>query len=102
MPDHHPHPTPTRPTAKQQRYLRMLAEQTGTSFTPPQTKAEASREIERLTSRSRDGRSDRARERKQVITDLQMGVGDAVRHQATETAGHGSSARWTHSREAGR
>ncbi len=27
-----------RPTAKQQRYLRALAEQTGTSFTPPATK----------------------------------------------------------------
>ena len=41
-------PTDDRPTGKQQRYLRSLAQKTGTSFTPPQTKAEASREIERL------------------------------------------------------
>jgi hypothetical protein len=96
MPNHHPHPTPPGPTAKQQRYLRQLAEQTGTSFTPPKTKAEASREIERLQSRGADRRSDQARERKQALTDLQGGVGDAVRHQASETVGYGSNARWTH------
>ena len=40
-----------RPTRKQLSYLRRLAEQTGTTFTPPATRADASREIERLKAR---------------------------------------------------
>lgn len=91
----HLQPPPT-PTAKQQRYLRQLAEQTGTSFTPPTTRAEASREIDSLKRRSRDGRADQARDRQSVQADLQNGAGDSVRHQPAETTGYGSSARWTH------
>ncbi len=94
MPDHHPHPTPTRPTAKQHRYLGQLAEQTGTSFTPPKTKAEATREIERLLSRGRDARGDQLRDRCAVQNDLQAGTGDAVRHRDSDTTGYGASARW--------
>ncbi len=97
MPDHHPHPTPIRPTAKQHRYLRQLAEQTGTSFTPPKTKAEATREIERLLSRGRDARGDQLRDRRTVQHDLQAGAGDAVRHQPAETTGYGSKCQWSHS-----
>jgi len=45
------------PTAKQLRYLRALAEQTGTSFTTPHSSTEASREICRLRGRrASDGR----------------------------------------------
>jgi len=33
------------PTPKQLRYLRVLAEQTGTTFTPPTTSTQASREL---------------------------------------------------------
>ena len=102
MPNHHPQPSSDRPTARQQRYLRSLAERTGTTFTPPKTKAEASREIDRLQRRTPDRRSDQARERKQVTADLQTGVDDAVRHQASETTGYGSSARWTQGAETGR
>jgi hypothetical protein len=47
MPRRHPHTAPDKPTSRQQRNLRLLAEQTGTSFTPPATKAQASREITR-------------------------------------------------------
>jgi len=36
-------------TPKQLRYLRILAEQTGTSFTNPQSTSQASEEIQRLT-----------------------------------------------------
>lgn len=93
MPDPHPH-KPLKPTAKQQRYLRQLAEQTGTSFTPPNTKAEASREISRLQSEIRDARADQARDRHAVQSDLQRGAGDSVRHHAGETTGYGSTARW--------
>jgi hypothetical protein len=38
-----------RATPRQLRYLRVLAEQTGTSFTSPESSSQASREIERLT-----------------------------------------------------
>ena len=105
MPNHHPHKPPQLPTPKQQRYLRVLAEQTGTSFTPPKTKAEASQEIERLLARGRDSRADQTRARRQVQADLQTGYGDSVRHQPSETTGYGSSARWAHrddNAEAGR
>ena len=96
MPDHHPHPAPDKPTARQQRYLRQLAEQTGTSFTPPTTKTEASYEIKRLQGRGRDPRADRIRDQRAVQADLQAGVGDSVRHTRAETRGYGSSARWAH------
>jgi len=38
------------PTPRQLRYLRVLAGQTGTTFTPPTSSAEASREIDRLAA----------------------------------------------------
>ena len=46
----HPRPTgaPVKPTAKQLSYLRTLAIRTGQTFTPPKTRADASREIQRL------------------------------------------------------
>jgi hypothetical protein len=100
MPSHHPTPRPDKPTPRQQRYLRQLAEQTGTSFTPPATKAQASREITRLEGLQRDPRADRIRDQRAVQVDLQAGAGDSVRHRRPETRGYGSSARWAHSREA--
>ena len=96
MPDHHPHTASHKPTPRQQRYLRQLAEQTGTSFTPPATKTQASREIKRLQTRARDPRADRIRDQRNVQADLQTGAGDSVRHRAGETSGYGSNARWTH------
>jgi hypothetical protein len=42
------------PTPKQLRYLRVLAEQTGTTFTPPTSSVEASREIDRLAALKRE------------------------------------------------
>jgi len=41
-------PARERPTAKQQSYLRSLAERTGTTFTSPKTRRDASAEIKRL------------------------------------------------------
>jgi Protein of unknown function (DUF3072) len=102
MPSHHPHSAARRPTPGQQRYLRQLAEQTGTSFTPPATKAQASREIERLEGLQRSSRADRIRDQRAVQADLQAGAGDSSRHRQGETRGYGSSARWAHSREADR
>ena len=93
MPNHHP-PASTGPTAKQQRYLRALAERTGPSFTPPKIKAEASREIERLQSRTRDRRSDQACGRKQVIADLQAGAGTPSATRPRKPPGTALGARW--------
>ena len=92
---HHHHTAP-KPTPRQQRYLRQLAEQTGTSFTPPATKAQASREIERLEARARDRRADRIRDQRAVQADLQAGAGDNVRHTRADTRGYGSGASWAH------
>ena len=79
------------PSPKQQRYLRSLAEQTGTSFTPPTTKAEASREIERLKKLSASPRHERHEERK-AIDRAPRGGSAAVRR--SEVSGYGSSCCW--------
>jgi hypothetical protein len=102
MPSHHPHTAPPAPTPRQQRHLRQLAEQTGTSFTQPASKAQASREIKRLQGLQRSPRADRIRDQRAVQADLQTGAGDSVRHHRGETRGYGSSARWEHSMEADR
>jgi hypothetical protein len=96
MPSHHPHSAPDKPTARQQRFLRQLAEQTGTSFTPPATKAQARREIRCLEGLQRSPRADQLRDRNTVQADAQAGAGDSVRHQPRETRGFRSSARWAH------
>ena len=79
------------PSPKQQRYLRTLAEKTGTSFTPPTTKAEASREIERLKKLSASPRHERAEDR-QAIVRAPRGGSAAVRR--SEVSGYGSNCRW--------
>ena len=79
------------PSPKQQRYLRLLAEQTGTSFTPPRTKAEASREIERLKKLGASPRHERAEDRKAVAKTQRGGEG---RVRPSEVSGYGSYARW--------
>ncbi len=85
-----------KPTTKQLRYLRDLAHVTGTTFVPPTTSTEASREIARLKARPISSLAERGRERRQVQDDLARGRRDAVRHRANETDGHGSTARWAH------
>ena len=84
-----PHDDP--PTLKQQRYLRSLAEQTGTSFTPPRTKAEASREIERLKQLGASPRHERREDREAVARTPR---GGETRVRPSEVTGYGSSARW--------
>ena len=53
-----------KPTAKQLAYLRALAERTGTTFSPPQTKAEASVAIARLSCRPRSGAAEARTDRR--------------------------------------
>ena len=55
-----------RPTAKQQAYLRSLAQGTGTSFTPPATKREASAEIKHLKGLARSSEHERRADRQAV------------------------------------
>ena len=76
-----------RPTAKQQRYLRALAQQTGRTFVFPKTKHEASREIDRLKQATRVTRGDRLAEREPVAPHCTSAV-------AQPTTGYGSTARW--------
>jgi hypothetical protein len=82
--------TPTRrgPTPKQLRYLRLLAEQTGTTFTPPTSSAEASREIDRLAALKRE----RGTHRELPYSTEQCVYATAP--QPDETSGWGSSATW--------
>ena len=96
MPSHHPHTAPDKPTPRQQRYLRQLAEQTGTGFTPPATKTEASREIKRLEGLQRSPRADRIRDQRAVQADLQTRAGDSARYRASDTTGYGSNCQWSH------
>jgi hypothetical protein len=83
----------SRPTARQLRYLRQLAELTGTSFTPPATRQQASREIDRLRRRPRSSRQERRDDRRAVSRELaeQQPASSVGRD---EVAGYGSNAHW--------
>ena len=76
-----------RPTPKQQRYLRALAQQTGRTFVLPKSKHEASREIDRLKSATRVTRSDRLIEREPLTSRRTSAL-------AQPTTGYGATARW--------
>ena len=83
----------SRPTARQLRYLRRLAEQTGTTFTTPVTRRQASQQIERLKQRSRSAGFERRDDRKAVSRGLaQDQPASSVRDD--EISGYGSSATW--------
>jgi hypothetical protein len=83
----------SRPTARQLRYLRQLAEQTGTTFTTPATRRQASQQIERLKQRSRSAGFERRDDRKAVSRGLaQDQPASSVRDD--EISGYGSSATW--------
>src|SRR4051812_45982903 len=98
MTDHQPNRTGPAPTARQQRYLRQLASRRGVSFTPPRTRAEASRLIRELQRRPADTPADRRRETRAVQDDMARGRGDAARViEGVETTGYGSSATWNRS-----
>ena len=84
-------PTNDKPSAKQQAYLRSLAHKTGTSFTPPNTKAQASREIDRLKALASSPRHERNNDRA-AIQNAPRGGSARVRDEEIE--GHGSKAHW--------
>jgi len=86
-------PADDRPTAKQQNYLRSLAQKTGTSFTPPRTKAQAHQEIDRLKALAASPRHERQTDRKAVRQGLATAT-SATRIRDEEIEGYGSTATW--------
>lgn len=87
-----------KPTPRQLRYLKDLAERTGQTFTYPRTFAEASREIDRLKAIRPESRAERRIERKEIADQLATGPEDSARVRDDEISGHGSSAAWAHNR----
>ncbi len=83
---------PKPPTAKQLRYLRALANQTGTTFTPPKSSYEASKAIKEMQHRPVSSRHDRDEDRGSVAS--RDGASAGVDIQDDEITGYGSSARW--------
>ncbi len=88
----------SKPTSRQINYLKALARQTGTSFTYPATRGEASREIERMRSvlGHTDTRAERisARvEHRDISSSCAAGT-SATAIRSDEITGYGSSAAW--------
>lgn len=83
-----------KPTPKQMRLLRQLADERGASFAYPSTGTEAGQEIKRLLAMPRSRRADRGRELRELRADLKAGSGDAARVRTEELRGYGSSAAW--------
>jgi hypothetical protein len=91
------HPTrrgPDGPTAKQLRALRSLALSRGQTFSYPATKAEASREIQRLLRARGQSFIDRQIEADEL--ERVSGPRDATAVREDEVSGHGSNCRWSH------
>lgn len=85
---------PKHPSNRKLAYLRLLAEQTGGSFTYPSTDAEANREIGRLKRVKKDPVTDARRERRAVQVALAGGPGSRAGVRDDELGGYGSTARW--------
>ena len=86
---------PAPPTVRQLRHLRRLAQRTGTTFTQPTTKAEASRAIEALTARPFSSKVERYLDGERTLAE-RRGAHDATAVTDDEISGQGSSARWRH------
>ena len=99
-PPHDPAAAP-KPTAKQMRYMRDLADRLGQTFAYPATRHQASAEIRRLkalaSGRERNLDRDTARrERLQTSRDMAEQFGGDSRHTADDVTGYGSTATWSH------
>ena len=79
-------------TAKQLRYLRALANQTGTTFAPPRTSSEASKAIKQMQNREVSPRHEIAADRESVAR--RHGASSGIDVNDGEIVGYGSSARW--------
>ncbi|MGI8622990.1 MAG: hypothetical protein ACR2NB_05775 [Solirubrobacteraceae bacterium] len=89
-----------RPTAKQLKYLRVLADRTHTSFAMPSNVNEASLEISRLKKALGSAPAEKRawetlsakRDREHIARDMQEAPRDATRFREDETRGWGSDA----------
>jgi hypothetical protein len=97
-----PHPrrhriTPTdddqQPTGRQLAYLKALAVRTGQTFTWPQTRAQASREIRRLRAVRGSGFTFGELDAEPATRDARH---DAPAVRSKEIAGYGANCRWLH------
>lgn len=88
-----------RPTVRQLRCLRALALRTGTTFASPTTKAQASREIDRIKRLKPLTRPERRIEAAHQHTDRER-VLEASTVKAQEITGYGSTAKWANTRPA--
>ncbi len=79
-------------TAKQLRYLRALANQTGTTFTPPKSSYEASKAIKEMQQRPLSSRHEHDGDRSSVAS--RQGASDGVDIQDDEISGYASTATW--------
>ena len=84
----------SNPTRRQLRYLRQLAEQTGTTFTPPASRNEASEEIDRLKQRPRSDGFERRQDRRAVSRALADEDQPASTVRPQEVSGYGANATW--------
>ena len=82
----------TPPTAKQLTYLRTLANRTGTTFTTPTTRAQASAEIRRLKTIASTGFTFAELQAEQAERQTH---GDHALVMPWEIRGHGSTATWS-------
>lgn len=87
-----------KPTPRQLRYLKNLAERTGQTFTYPHTSAQASQEIDRLNQARPSSYADLQIER-EIADAVAVGEQDAARVRDEEISGHGSSATWARNRD---
>jgi hypothetical protein len=89
-----------KPTAKQLRYLRDLANSRGQTFRYPKTRAEASEEIRRLRANRPDSRLQRAIERREGERAVRREHLDATAIRPEEIHGYGSHAHWAGAEDA--
>ena len=87
----------TKPTPRQLRYLRSLAQRTGQTFTYPHTFAQASREITRLKQARPSSHGELEVER-EIADAVAVGEQDAARVRGDEIDGYGSNCQWSHNR----
>jgi hypothetical protein len=100
LPSRHPTNAPhDRPTPKQLRYLRALANSRGQTLTYPRTRAQASAEIRRLTRAPGENRVEREVERDRLAREVEIPA-DASAVRDDEIAGYGANCQWLHSTRA--
>ena len=92
---HSPSSSWGKPTPRQLRYIRSLAEKSGTTFTPPKTFSEAKRLIDEMKGRKPTRRADVRRERREISRDMATRRGDGAQVRSDELSGYGSKATWT-------